>query len=43
MEDILRTVSEQTGIAPENILSRNRDGKTAAARHLFMYVSSISG
>jgi chromosomal replication initiation ATPase DnaA len=43
MENILEIVSEQTGIPPEDILSRKRDERTAKARHLFMYISSVSG
>jgi chromosomal replication initiation ATPase DnaA len=41
MEKILETVSEHTGIPPEDILSRKRDERTAKARHLCMYVSSV--
>jgi chromosomal replication initiation ATPase DnaA len=43
MENILEIISEQTGIASEVILSRKRDERTAKARHLFMYISSVSG
>jgi chromosomal replication initiation ATPase DnaA len=43
MEEILEAVSGRSGISPEDILSRRRDGKTAEARAVFMYVSSVSG
>jgi chromosomal replication initiation ATPase DnaA len=43
MEKILKTVSEQTGIQAEDILSRKRDGKTSEARSIFMYLASVSG
>jgi chromosomal replication initiation ATPase DnaA len=43
MNEILEAVSGRTGISTEDILSRKRDGKTAEARALFIYISSVSG
>jgi chromosomal replication initiation ATPase DnaA len=43
MKKILEAVSGKTGISPQDILSRKRDGKTADARGLFMYIARISG
>jgi chromosomal replication initiation ATPase DnaA len=43
MEKILEAVSGRTGIPPEDSLSRRRDGKTAEARAIVMYISSVFG
>jgi chromosomal replication initiation ATPase DnaA len=43
METILEAVSGRMGIPPRDILSRRRDGKTAEARAIVMYISSVSG
>lgn len=38
MSDVLRAVSEATGIAPERLLGREQDRRHAGARHLLMYL-----
>jgi chromosomal replication initiation ATPase DnaA len=43
MEEILKAVSEQTGISVEDILSRKRNFETSEARRIFMYIASSSG
>jgi len=43
MKNILKIVSEATGISSDDILSRKRDGYTSEARCIFIYFAHCSG